>query len=186
MKIDCLEDGILQSYLDNELDGSEMESASLHLQQCPVCKLALQKLQADDEWLLSILGAESRLILSQHQQRPLMIGVPNYAEYAAIMMTALTIGASLLICLVGTWLWTPMLEPLNTHLNWLPVGRFFSQIWTFVIKIGTDSSFIYNFENGLRHAAALWSALLIILAVRLYNRLKLPAQESTLLNDGRA
>lgn len=185
MKSNCLEEGILQSYLDNELTGPEMESASLHLRQCPVCKLALQKLQANDEWLLPLLGLESRLILIQHKEHPLMLGDTNHAEYAAIMMTALSIGASLLICLAGTWLWTPILEPLNTHLNWLPAGRFFSQIWIFVIKLGTDSSFIYNLENALRQAAALWSVLLIGLAVRLYNRLKLPAQESTLLNDGR-
>ncbi|HKZ79558.1 MAG TPA: zf-HC2 domain-containing protein [Pyrinomonadaceae bacterium] len=55
---DCLDDGVLQSYFDDELSSVRRENVSAHLASCPNCAAAAQELEIENSLLAKALEPE--------------------------------------------------------------------------------------------------------------------------------
>lgn len=161
MRPQCPDEGILQSYVDGELNGPEMEMTSLHLNGCPVCQQSAHRIAAEDEWLIPILNQNSAYIFNNMSMKPLTIpgAVRNGISTAALSLLALA--ATLLLSLVGPWILASLANSLST-VGWLAREPIATVIWTYVLRAITDSTYFHGVQTGLVITGAFWASLFIV------------------------
>jgi hypothetical protein len=161
MRPECLDEGILQSYIDGELTGAEKEMALLHLKDCPACQQEVERIAAEDRWLLPVLRQDSVYILNSIGFRPWSVNTRADQYTAAVPI--LVIAATLLCYLVGSSSLAFLGNLLNSTVSWMALDQIITVIWTFVLRVVTDAAYFRELQVGMVITGVLWTVLFTVL-----------------------